>query len=455
MESIQIGRYFHKFFSSCDSSQDHQDSLKKEQKFAAYFGILLFLIAILWRSWDNFCNPGLHFEDSMYYFNPFYGNHPGSISGILHQYNGYYVFFTKSVAYLIAKADITLQPYLYQFFALGLCTLTISAFSFSGLITNRWLLIISPTLLGLSGLNHLFYFITICYLVYVTPILLLLLLLSRKRPVGILKILLPIIFLILIWSSPFSVLIVPFCLTYLVLFRDRISLSLFLMAATVAYVLTVEQGTVLLGQLFQSEILAHWGIALVTQVFFMGFVKTVNTEKILLVASVFAIILVLLNKDRDYLKTAILILALIIASFAPFFLSIKFLLYRFVFHSHAVIGQFFWLVFILFTIERILYRYPQHAHKGGIVFASLILFFVFADNIRHPEKVRAEIYTEIPKFTKIIKEYEPQAPQLREQGKEIIVSIERQGIFKPMAIIGDRSKNATTVKHIFVESEVR
>lgn len=450
MNLKQIRSTLDRFFFFRDDYQDQQRYIPIDQKFIIFLGIILFFITVLWRSWDNFINPGLHMEDTTHYFNLFYGG-TGSIKNIFHQYNGYYVLLTKFTTYLISKADITWQPYLYQFFGLSVCTLTIIAFSFSGLVTNRIFLLFGPALLGLSGFNHLYYYITVCYQVYVFPILIFLLLLSRKRPSRFSKFFLPVALLMLICSTPYSVLVVPFCLIYIVLFRDRIPLCLFLILATLAYTFTVEKGTALLGQMFYLEILAHWGIALVTHVFFMGFTETVNSEKLLLIAAVFLSTLILLYKDRQYLKTAILILVLIVTSLAPFFLSIKFLLYRTAAPSHVVIAQFFWLVLILITFDRLLTRFTISSRLGNAFFALPIILFIFADNIRTPDKGRAEIFIDTPKFTQTIKSYEAEAPQLAEQGKKIVITTDREGIFNPVAIVGDPSGKATLVKKIIVK----
>ena len=411
-------------------------------------GLIIFAGIVLLRSWDNFSQPGLYAEDSIHYFNYYYGN-VRAFTDILQHPNGYYNLFNNLVAYTTAKADVGLAPLIYQSVCIVLSFLTIAAFSFSGLVTNRYLLFISPLLLGLSGLNHLYYYISLTFQMYVVVLLLLILMLRRIKSSAPVEVLLFILMSFLIWSGPYSVLAVPLALAFIVFFRDRTTTCVGLLLVTVAYTLSVTKSTIMLENIFKPEILRLWGSTLVTDVFFMGFKDSVNIEKLILIAVTFITVFIILRRDRLFLKTATLLLIIIVASFAPLFLSKKILLYQKILTCHLLIAQFFWLALILFTADRMLARWPAKQHLLGGVFVLLAAFFIFADNTRHPDKWQAKVQEAMPRFLQKVKEAEEM--NLAQEGKRMIISTAGTSTFKAAAIVGDRSKSGKLVDRVHVQ----
>jgi len=413
-----------------------------------FLGLFIFTGIMLLRSWNNFSQPGLYAEDSIHYFNYYYGN-VRAFTDILQHPNGYYNLFNNLVAWLTAKADIGLQPLIYQSVCIALSFLTIAAFSFSGLIANRYLLFVSPLLLGLSGLNHLYYYISLTFQMYVVVVLLLILMLRRITFSTPVEVLLFLLMSFLVWSGPYSVLAVPLALAFIVFFRDRTIACTGLLLVTMAYTLSVTKSTIMLENIFKPEILRLWGSTLVTDVFFMGFKDSVNIEKLLLIAVTFISVFIILRRDRLYLKTALLFLIIIVASFAPLFLSKKILLYQRILTCHLLIAQFFWLALILFTVDRMLVRWPARQHLLGGVFVVLAAFFIFADNTRHPDKWQAKVQEAMPRFLQKVKEAEEM--DLAREGKRMIISTAGTSTFKAAAIVGDRSKSGKLVDRVHVQ----
>lgn len=416
---------------------------------AVYLGLLFFIGVMLLRSWENFSQPGLYAEDSVHYFNFYYGN-IRTLTDIFQHPNGYYNLLNNLAAYVTAKADVGLQPLIYQSVCTALCIVTVSAFSLSGLVTNRYLLFISPLLLGLSGLNHLYYYISLTFQMYVVVLILLIVMLRRRKTSGPVELLLFLLMSFLIWSGPYSVLVVPVALTFIVFFRDRTIQCAGLLLVTIAYTLSVTKSTIMLGNIFNSDIMRLWATTLVTKVFLMGFKDSLNVEKLVLVAAVFLAVWIVLRRDRFYLKVAVLMMVIIVASFAPLFLSKKYLLYQAIFPCHLLIAQFFWLALLLFTADRLLARWPvKMQHLGGGALMVVAVIFIFADNIKHPDKREAKILDAMPRFLEKVKEVEEM--NLAQEGKKMLITTSGTGIFKAAAIVGDRSQNGQLVDRIHVQ----
>ena len=428
-------------------------TFSSQEKYPVHFifiltGILLYIGILIFRSWENFSHPGFYAEDSIHYFNFFYGN-AKSAADIFQHPNGYYNIYNNLVALLIAKADILHQALFYQLASTTLSVITVCAFSFSGLITNRVLLVISPLVLGLSGMNHVYYYLSLTFQMYIVVLLLLTLLLYRRITSAYGSLLLFILLSFLIWSGPYSVLAVPFCLTFLCFFKGRSLLFTGLIFVTIAYTLSVTKSTIMLENLFNIDILQLWLHTLVTDVYFMGFKDSVNPEKLLLIAFSLGLLFFYLRKDTFYIKTAALFGVIIIASFAPLFLSKKYLLYQAVFPCHKLIAQYFWLAFLMFSADRILRRMAHHKNFAIAVVAGSLIVFVAWDNVLHDEKYKAPILTTVPSFLRTVKELEESG--LAERHEKVVVSTQGTGRFFLMAIVGDQSKKSTLVSKIRVE----
>jgi hypothetical protein len=433
-------------------------------------GILCFIAAVIFRSWENLTHPGFYAEDSIHYFNTFYGdNQP--LSKLFFAPHGYPAILNNLAALLIAKIDILYQATLYHLSALLSGIITVAAFSFSGLVRNKLLLLIAPLLLGLSGMNHVYYYLTVTFQMYVVIILLLNLLFWRTKPSGVAGVLFFLLLTLLIWSGPYSVLTVPFALLYIILFRDRVPMFLALIIVAVLYTLTVNSGTVRLDHLFNPYILSMWEKSLVFDIFYMKQLplSSINTVTLAVIPVFFATVFLLLHRDYFFLKTSLLFLAVIILNYAPFLLSVKIIVYQKFFPCHIAVSQFFWLAFLLFTVDRLCLRFVLIKKQIAFVFCLFAIAFIINDNLHHPEKYRASITPDVPQFLATIKKYEElnlaekhqqvfietpgslfrrrkEGEQRRKEGKPV----RRGDCFTVKSRVGDQTSDAEILKSIFI-----
>jgi len=142
--------------------------------------ILLLLLVVVPRSWDNFTHPGLYVEDSTQHFNLFYGN-TQKITKIFERPHNYMAVGTHLIGWLTARLDVRIQPTVYLAVAIGMSLLTSLLFSFSGLLRNNISILLAPVVLGTSGIIHVYMWNTLTYQIFVAAIMLLLLLLYPPR----------------------------------------------------------------------------------------------------------------------------------------------------------------------------------------------------------------------------------------------------------------------------------
>ncbi len=285
---------------------------------------------------------------------------------------------------------------------------------------------------------------------YLVVVILLVLLFWQKNKTVLLDIPFFILLAFLIWSGPYSVLAVPFCVAFLFLFKGKTPLFLSVIGVTLAYALSVEKSTIMLGNLLDYDILYLWFHTLMTKVFFMGMKDSVNTERIILLLAIFIPLLTYLRHEKFYLKNTLLFFIVIVSSFAPLFLSKKYLLYQTIYPCHSLIAQFFYLVFILYSCDKLLGKLnTSNERKAGLLLISAVCSFIFVDNSRHRDKWETPIMTNIPLFLQTVKEAEEL--HLEEKGEQMVIIAEgNKRTFKPVAIVGDRSQESTRIKRIYI-----
>ncbi|WP_028585689.1 hypothetical protein [Desulfogranum mediterraneum] len=94
----------------------------------------LLLVAAVWlRSWENLSVPALYVEDAGKHFSRFFQEN-GNPAKIFLQPNGYPALITYSLAYLVGKTAVTLQPWLYLAVAMVTVVATLMALPLSGLL---------------------------------------------------------------------------------------------------------------------------------------------------------------------------------------------------------------------------------------------------------------------------------------------------------------------------------
>jgi len=419
-----------------------------ENKAYIWGGLLIYVVVMLARSWENFSQPGFYAEDSLHYFNYYYGN-TRSFVDIFQAPNGYYNIYNNLMAWLIAKADILFQPFCYQLAAISLAVLTVAAFSLSGLIRSKYILIMSPLLLGFSGLNHIYYYISLTFQMYVIIVFLMVLLFWQKSSVSLFNLLYFLLACFMIWSGPYSVLIVPFCLTFIVLFKGKNFLFSGLLLISITYVFSVSKSTIMFENLFDSNITGMWGKSLVLHIFYMNLQDSINMERLLLIPATIIPLLIYLRKEKYYLKTTLLFAVVIISSLAPFFLSEKYLLYQTIYPCHIMIAQFFWLAFVLYSLDMILLKMKRFQSTAGIALMLGITSFIVYDNYSHIEKFKVPVLSSTKAFVKTVKEVEQMG--LKERGQWMVITTDGTDGFRVEALVGARSKKQAPIKRIHVE----
>ena len=407
---------------------------------------LCLLVVVVLGSLPNYTVPGMYVEDSSHYFNYFYGN-TREFREILHPTNGYHHILTNLLAFLIAKIDVRLLPTLYLLVATVFAISAVMILPCTGLLKNRYILFIAPLLLGLSGLNHIFYYITLTYQIYVFVILLICILFWEPLKTGGANILLFAVLSLLIWSGPYSVLVAPFSLCFILFFRGKTKLLLALTIVVVLYTLSVSNNMIMLRNLWKPATYEIWFETLVAKVFFMEMMGIVGPKKLFLTLGFFLGILVVFRRDRFYLKIAFILLVLINGSLAALFLSKKYMISLRILPCYLVIAQFFWLAFLLFTADRLLSMRKGFYH-GGLVVALLALLFIYRDNTLHPAKRMMPIMPQLQVFLQLV--YDSEQLDLAGQNRERLLQLGHKN-FRPIVRIGKTSDPKAGVEHIVIE----
>jgi hypothetical protein len=434
---------------------DRQDFLEKNNR-VLLISAGLFVVILLIRSWENFSHPAFYVEDASYYFWINYDT-PFKFEHIFRNPNGYYNVFNNFVAQLIDILDVRLQPLAYQTVALTISAATVIMFGRTGLIKNKFLLLVMPLAIGLSGFNHIHYYTTITFQMYVLVITLLLVLLWEK-PNSFKNLLLVLLLIpVLVWSGPYSVLGVPFAISFMVLFRGKNLIMLWTIAVTIAYVLltTGAKGSGIVPEhLFTAFYQNLWFETLVTDVFMMGLRGNANIEKVLLLAAIFGPALYLIRRDTLYLRILLLLMVVIVCTPAPLLLSNKFSVYQRVYPCHIFTAQIAWVLFVLIVLDRVLLRCTGKFHQiASFVMMAMVLLFVITDNVKNERKRKHEILYNTPEFLRTIKKYEQLG--LAEKNQNVIISADGLAIFDPRIIVGSRLPDAETIKKIYIPQRTK
>ncbi len=404
--------------------------------------LTIFILAFLFRSWQNVLNPGLYWEDAGHYFNVYYGM-DRDLSFILQNPNGYYNILNNFVAWITQYLDVRIQPTIYLAFALSLGVITATGFVFSGLVQNRYLLLVTPLVLGLSGMNHIFYFTTLTFQMYNVVVLLLCLLFLPPPRSPFSLFFLCVAATVLVWSGPYSVVALPVALALLVFFhnREKTFLFVYVIINLLIYTFSVKAGTIMLSNIADKDVRDIAIQTLFERIFFLDLLGRMSSLKVGLFFLILLSLFYCLRKNVVYLKISLAFFIIIIAALAPLFLSIKYLLYQQVFSCHIYVSQFFWLCFILFTADRIIEKAkPKPAVQVfiAVMFGLLVLF----DNIRHQEKGSIELMPSIPAFVKTI--YLIEQLELTKKNQYAVVATHNliPGYMPPMVRVGSQQDDA-------------
>ena len=366
-------------------------------------GILLYLAALALRSWANLGQPGLYMEDAGHYFNSYYGSRR-QLSFILQHPNGYYNILNNLVAWLAAKGDVRLQPLIYHLFSLGMGVGVAVCLACTGLVRSRAVLLVTPLALGLSGMNHIFYHVSLTFQMYNVVVLLLCLLFFPPPRTWTATLCLCLLAALLIWSGPYSVVAVPAALLCLLLFPwDRKAvLCSWIVVCTLWYTTALEGGLIrfrnILSPYVQEAVLS----TLFGRILLFDALSAPLIVQVLLPLALVAGLLLLLRRETTYLKLSLVLFAIIVLSLAPLFLSQKILLYQRVYPCHVYIAQFFWVFYLLLSLDLVLRRQQTNRAFKGLLAALAVAVFVFADNRRHPDKGFIQPMDRIPAYVRAV-----------------------------------------------------
>ncbi|MBE0585203.1 MAG: hypothetical protein IH612_15765 [Desulfofustis sp.] len=432
----------------------HSASVVHQENYSIItISLALFIAAFLLRSWQNVINPGLYWEDATHYFNLYYGL-KRELSFILQHPNGYYNIINNLIAWIAAHLDVRLQPLSYHLFAMILGVITATNLLFSRLFQTRSILLAAPIVLGLSGMNHIYYYNTLTFQMYNVVVLLLCLLFYPTPRSKLSLCILCLIASLLVWSGPYSVVALPVSIFFLLFFRNGSKTILFTVVIinVVLYSLSVTESTVQIQNILDPSIRRIAAQVLFERVFFLDLLGKLTSLKLMLFCVLLGSAFFVLRRNAYYLKTSAILFAIILGGLAPLFLSIKFQLYQAVFPCHIYISIFFWLVFLLFTADRIM------SHRGASVQIQVIvplLFFsvVVIDNLRQPAKRYEKIMTSIPAFVETIHRVENL--ELEKDNTYVVIKTENvmPEFMPPMVRVGSQRPDARRLGRQEIELE--
>lgn len=407
----------------------------------AVLGVFLFILLNMYRLRVALPLAGLHMED-VYYFNNYY-DHGVPFSAILEKHGGqpYLILWTNFFAWLIATCDIRIQPYLYQWTGFFWATVAVSLPFFSGMIRSKAIAVTGPLVLGMIGLNHAFYSITLIYTMYTGVVAALCFLFydSPKTPAGMILLILSMV--IFPWFGPYSVLIIPAGILLFILFpEDKKKLLLILTALCstgIYYLLGVEQGTSNILQLKQLWIIQTYLHILLEDIVLLGQVGKISLYYLYPVLLLLGIVFYVLRHDHQYLRYSMVLILLITISLLLIFASDRYALTLYVRPCHKMISIFFWVLFLLFTIDR-LSMTANDSRSVIICFMISSALLVYFDNTKHPEKSVVRFVEHQKAFLTAIHYYE--GFQLKKRNQYIVLKLKDHpdSFWKPRVEIGSR-----------------
>ena len=407
----------------------------------ALAGVGLLVVCLLLRSWPSLTRPGLFVEDAIL-FSHYYG-HTRPVSDIFASHIGqrYLTVVADFFAWAWAWADVRWQPWLYQWTGLVLAVASVATVSLSGLVRNRVLLLVCPLALGLTGLNHLYYYNTLIYTMY-TGVLMLLALLFYPPPQSVRSFVVQALLLALLpWSGPYSLLALPAALFlfFCTANRTRRVLLAIVILSTLAYFATVSGSTVQLANLLRPWILVQFLQTVFDKIFFFDFTRHLPMWYGFLLLLAIAAVSWLLRRDREYLLQAAVMLGLVFASILLFFLSVKLGQYITTSDCHRVVASFFWMLFLVVTVDRLLGDRPLHS-PWPLVCAGLLLTLVVFDNRRHPHKGWVPPVSGLAAYLETIRFYEQQG--LGEKKQAVCLQLPSGRPMQPRVLVGYRGADA-------------
>jgi len=412
-----------------------------------FLGITLLVILVFARSWEGLTTDALFMEDAALHFNKYYAGEKPFIS-IFDRPNGYVALITNLQAWLYAKLDVMWQPDLYRHSGILLALIAASCLSFSGLFRQPVMLLAVPSVLGLAGLNHIFFWNTITYQIF-TTVVLLVCLLFLPPPATRLRLILRLTFIaVLVWSGPYSV--VAFGVAVLLLlfrvYPGSTLIYLWTIFCAILYFVAFDGSAVQPFALFNTLHRApHLFAVLFEKVLLLDLFGEMSLAKGMIPLVVISVLLWILRSDRQYIKLSLTIFTLMLSSLLLYFVTVKY--DRFVIQeNHVLLSYFFWLVFLLLSIDRVLTQYRTNGFMQGAVIAGLALF-IWKDNQLHTIKHYWPKMDELPGFMQAVRYFEGEQHALEKEGRYVVLSTPPRWppLPGPTATVGEH-ENATRLR---------
>jgi len=366
----------------------------------AWMGVLLLVFFCLLRSWQTLKAPGLYMEDSLL-FSYYYGHfRPFSSLFVSHVGQNYLTVPPYFAAWIFSWFDVRMQPYLYQWWGFSWSVAACSVPFFSRLFRNRFILLLGPTVLGLVGLNDIYYWNTLIYSMYTGLLVLFSLLFYPPPKTWPGSAALVLLFIVLPWSGPYCVLLLPAGIIYLLLFgRDRKTLPIVAgICSTIVYFMTVQSHTTRLDQL-KPMVVTRYLQVLVDKVLFLQLANGISLYWLVAVMLLLIFSWYCFRADPCFIKNITIMLCFVFGSLSLFFLSVKYPMYGHTLACHRLISTFFWLIVLLYISDRYLVQYtPPWPVSFAVLlgFASLVVLL----NIRYPSLGRVSAIQRLDDFTR-------------------------------------------------------
>jgi hypothetical protein len=231
----------------------------------------------------------------------------------------------------------------------------------------------------------------------------------------------------------------------LVLFKDKKKRVLWAVTIVAAiFYMSTSGGAAKFDNIFNTRILEKMIHTMVSDVCFLGLIPL--DFKVLLFISSFFILFsyYLFRKDKFFLYLATCLLVVSVSSLVPFFLSTKIALYRNPYPCHLLISQFFWIVFVYFFTDRLLFKYNSKNIISCIII-SMLFIIVWYDNSINKHKANVKTNGNIELFLRKIKYAE--SLNLEDNNEYVIISSPgaRQEAFTPRVRVGSLLESAVNV----------
>ena len=321
--------------------------------------------------------------------------------------------------------------------------------AFTPLVRNRWILATVVPVLGLAGMNHVFYLITLTFQMYVVVLILLtiLFLQSPKTTAGLVVQCLLAVFLV--YSGPYSVVAVPTCLLLLLFFRDRRKQILWGVVAIAGFAYNrMTPGMARFDNLFDPEIVGKMVTVTFEQVLFLDVGGSLELWKI----AVFFLLLVpaaiIIARDPVRLRTCLVLLALVLLALTPLFLSRKFFFYSDPAPCHVLISRFFWIFLLIHLLDGLVERLPRFRVGFSLAVVATMVFYIWGDTQIRPWKFDYPRTRSVSEFMETIRRAENLG--LKERNEFMMLAFDGNPVnpFGPRVRVGSQKSGATRVPAI-------